>query len=361
MMSEGEGTTIHAVEAELREQPRTWLVTGVAGFVGSHLAERLLVLGQQVVGLDNFATGTHQNLDALTRAAAAAGASEADSRFHMIEADVRDYDGVLDACRGVDHVLHHAALASVPRTLAEPIEAHTINVDGTFHVLEAARNAGVRSVVHASSSAVYGDCPGDPGTGAQREERIGRPLSPYAGHKHIAEVLGETWAGSFGLPVVGLRYFNIVGARQDPEGAYAAVIPKWVSILARGGRPVIFGDGETTRDFCAVEDAVQANVLAATLSERRSDSRGDHEPLVFNVGRGGKTSLLELFELVRDGMAELGCDCAEVSPRFEDFRAGDIRHSRANIERTTAALGYAPAVELRDALRRTMRWLLEHA
>jgi UDP-N-acetylglucosamine 4-epimerase len=354
---------IEAVEAQLRACPRRWLVTGVAGFIGSHLAEHLLVLGQEVIGLDNFATGTHANIEALVRRATARGAAQADDRLFVVEADVRDFDGVLGACEGIDHVLHHAAIASVPRTIAEPIETHTVNVDGAFHVFEAARRAGVRSVVHASSSAVYGDCPGEPGTGAQLEQHIGRPLSPYAAHKHVAEILGRVTTRTFGLPVIGLRYFNIVGARQDPNGAYAAVIPKWSALLAKGEQPAIFGDGLNTRDFCPVEDVVQANLLAATWPERvpqpQRERPGDPSEAVFNIGLGVRTSLLELYAMIHEGMLELGAPCAGIEIRHEPARAGDIVHSLADITRARTELGYDPQTSMRDAIRSTMQWLLE--
>lgn len=360
-------TTYDAVKRQLRERPSRWVITGVAGFIGSHLAEHLLALGQEVVGLDNFDTGKRGNLEALVSGAAArSGQSPAAiaERFQFREGDVRDLAACRRACEGAEYVLHHAAVASVPRTLAEPELAHAVNVDGPFHLLEAARHAGsVRGFVHASSSAVYGDCPGAPETGAQREAIVGRPLSPYAGHKRIAEVLGQTWARTHGLPVVALRYFNIVGPRQDPNGAYAAVIPKWVAVFAKGEQPVIFGDGETSRDFCPVEDVVQANLLAATWADRADDDArsmpGDPSEGVFNVGLGGRISLLELFDMLRDGMAARGCDCADMRPRHEDFRAGDIRHSRADIGRAREQLGYEPQMPLEDSLRATMAWLCE--
>jgi UDP-N-acetylglucosamine 4-epimerase len=356
---------IDSVETQLRATPRKWLVTGAAGFIGSHLAEHLLTLGQHVVALDNFETGTHANIEALVRDAVARGAGDADDRLLVVEADVREFDAILDACDGVDHVLHHAAIASVPRTIAEPMDGFTVNVDGSFHVLEAARQAGVRSVVHASSSAVYGDCPGEregPNIGAQREDTIGRPLSPYAAHKHVAEILGQATTRSFGLSVVALRYFNIVGARQDPAGAYAAVIPKWVTLLARGEQPAIFGDGHNTRDFCPVQDVVQANLLAATWAERvapeQRERPGDPSEAVFNIGLGGRTTLLELYELIHAGMLELGAPCQGLRPRHEDPRPGDIVHSRADITRAREQLGYLPRTPMADALRSTMNWLL---
>ncbi|KIG18313.1 UDP-glucose 4-epimerase [Enhygromyxa salina] len=357
---------IELVETQLRANPRKWLVTGAAGFIGSHLVEHLLTLGQRVVGLDNFETGTHANIEALVRSAVARGATDADDRLLVIEADVREFDAVLDACTGIDHVLHHAAIASVPRTIAEPIEGFTVNVDGSFHVLEAARQAGVRSIVHASSSAVYGDCPGEPDTGAQHEATIGRPLSPYAAHKHVAEILGQasnrTFGRASGLSVVALRYFNIIGARQDPEGAYAAVLPKWVALLAKGEQPAIFGDGLNTRDFCPVQDVVQANLLGATWAERvapeQRERPGDPSEGVFNIGLGGRTTLLELYALVHAGMLELGAPCQGVAPRHEAPRPGDIVHSRADITRAREQLGYAPRTDMADALRSTMSWLL---
>ena len=234
-------TAIETLEAQLREQPRTWLITGVAGFIGSHLAEHLLKLGQTVIGIDNFDTGKPENIDTIF------DSTSPGVRFRVVEADIRNAKTVAQACAKADHVLHHAALASVPRTLEAPREAHAVNVEGSFNVFEAAREAGVRSVVFASSSAIYGDCAGEAETGAQREPTIGRSLSPYAAHKRIGELMGQSMTRSFGLSFVALRYFNIVGPRQDPAGAYAAVIPKWVDILARAEQPVVFGDGHQTR------------------------------------------------------------------------------------------------------------------
>ena len=358
-----ETPTIDTVEAMLREQPRTWLVTGVAGFIGSHLAEHLLSLGQIVVGLDNFDTGKAENVDAIVDGAIRRGVAVAGTRLRVFEADVRDYGAVSKACEGVDHILHHAAIASVPRTISDPREAHAVNVEGSFNVFEAGRAAGVRSVVLASSSAVYGDFPGAPETGAQREGELGRPLSPYAAHKHIGEIMGQAITRSFGLPFAALRYFNIVGPRQDPAGAYAAVIPKWVAQLAEGERPVVFGDGAHTRDFCAVEDVVQANLLAATWAERSPaaarERPGDPSEGVFNIGLGERTTLLELYALLHAGMVDLGAPCEGITPHHDAPRDGDIVHSRADIRRARELLGYAPRRSLADSLRTTMRWLVE--
>jgi UDP-N-acetylglucosamine 4-epimerase len=355
-------SAIESLEAELRANPRTWLITGVAGFIGSHLAEHLLLLGQRVVGLDNFDTGTPDNLDAMLAAVEAKGAGDARARFGFHERDIRDLSACTAACEGVDHVLHEAAVASVPRTLAEPELAQAVNVGGTFNVLEAARRTRARSVVLASSSAVYGDRPGEGPEGLQVEGLIGRPLSPYAAHKRMAELQAQASTRSFGLPTASLRYFNVVGARQDPEGAYAAVIPKWVDRLAHGDRPLIFGDGQTTRDFVPVEEVVQANLLAATVHERvpaeRRELPGDPSDGAYNVGLGGRTTLADLFGLLRDGMVELGAPCSGIEPILADFRPGDIRHSRADITRAREILGQQPRTPLADALTRTMRWLL---
>ena len=349
-------STIETVEATLRDDPRTWLVTGVAGFIGSHLAEQLLKLGQTVIGVDNFDTGKPEHIDTIFDAASPG------IRFRVIEADIRNAKAITEACAKADHVLHHAAVASVPRTLENPREAHAVNVEGTFNVLEAARQAEVRSVVFASSSAIYGDCPGEPETGAQLEGRVGRPLSPYAAHKRIGEIMGQSMTRSFGIPFVALRYFNIVGSRQDPAGAYAAVIPKWVDILARAEQPLVFGDGHQTRDFCPVEDVVQANLLAATWAERAApkdlERPADPSEGVFNIGLGQRTSLLELYDLIYAGMIELGAPCHDIRPRHEDPRAGDIVHSLADISRAREQLGYAPRSSLAEALGSTMRGLL---
>jgi UDP-N-acetylglucosamine 4-epimerase len=354
-------SAIEQLEDQLRASPRTWLITGVAGFIGSHLAEHLLVLGQRVVGIDNFDTGTQANLDELLADAEAKGASDARVRFAFHERDVRELPACVTSCEGVDHVLHEAALASVPRTIAEPELAQAVNVGGTFNMLEAARRTGVRSVVLASSSAVYGDRPGEGPEGLQVEGLMGRPLSPYAAHKRMGELQAQAWTRSFGLPTACLRYFNIVGARQDPEGAYAAVIPKWVARLALGEAPMIFGDGLTTRDFVPVEEVVQANLLAATVHERvpaeRRELPGDPSDGAYNVGLGGRTTLADLFGLLRGGMAELGAPCAGLEPVLADFRAGDIRHSRADVTRAREILGQQARTPLAEALTRTMRWL----
>jgi UDP-N-acetylglucosamine 4-epimerase len=321
--------------AELMAQPRTWLVTGAAGFIGSHLCERLLLLGQRVIGLDNFATGRRENLQLVEQAVGGA----AFARFRLVEADIRDLQACREATAGVDYVLHQAALGSVPRSIERPLDTHQVNVDGTVHVFLAALEQRLARVVYASSSSVYGDDPQLPKT----EERIGTPLSPYAASKRIGEVYAQALARSHGLSAAGLRYFNVVGARQDPNGAYAAVVPRWVQALARGERPTIFGDGETSRDFCPVQNVVQANLLAATAGVELAGR-------VYNVALGGRTTLNTLYTLLRDGMAARGFGCAGLSPERRDFRPGDIRHSLADIEAARRDLGYEPARDLREGL-----------
>jgi UDP-N-acetylglucosamine 4-epimerase len=341
----------------LRAAPRTWLVTGAAGFIGSHLTETLLALGQRVVGLDNFATGKRANLDAVRDAGAEAGGA-----FAFVEADINDRAAVDHALRGalpgapVDVVLHQAALGSVPRSIADPWTSHRANVDGFLQVVLAARAAGVRRVVYASSSSVYGDHPDLP----KVESRIGEPLSPYAATKRINEIYARTLQTTYGLELTGLRYFNVFGPRQDKDGAYAAVIPLWVGRLLRGERCVLNGDGTTSRDFCFVQNAVQANLLAATASSTTTGS-------VYNVACGARTDLRTLFAQIRDGLAALEPDparragLAAQQPEHGPFRPGDVQHSLADIGLAAAALGYAPTHDVAAGLQVALRWYREHA
>lgn len=320
-----------------------WLVTGAAGFIGSHLVHALLEAGQQVVGFDDFSTGHRSNLEAVE----ALVGEEAWHRFHVIEADVRDFKACLDSVRGVDYVLHEAALGSVPRSMEDPLTAHEVNVDGTVNVFLAALRVGVRKVVYASSSSVYGDDPRLPKT----EDRTGKPLSPYAVTKQVGELYAATLERTHGLPAVGLRYFNVVGPRQDADGPYAAVGPRWIAAMRAGSRPIIYGDGETTRDFCPVGNVVQANLLAA-VSGNAANGR------VYNIALGGRTTLDELFLTLRDALVANGVDCSDIEAVYEDFRPGDIRHSLADISRARADLGYAPDITLEEGLRLTVDgWL----
>jgi UDP-N-acetylglucosamine 4-epimerase len=326
----------------LAAAPRRWLVTGVAGFIGSHLAETLLLHGQEVIGLDNFATGYRRNLEDVLDAVPGAAA-----RFGFIEGDIRDADTCLRACEDVDVVLHQAALGSVPRSISDPALCHAVNVDGTVNMLIAAKETGVRRFVYASSSSVYGDSPFLP----KREEVIGAPISPYALSKRITEQYGELFASVYGLETVGLRYFNVFGPRQDPRSDYAAVIPKWIRQLLRGDSCTVNGDGETSRDFCWVGHVVQANLLAASAELPGPDR-------IYNVGQGRQTTLNELYRMLRDALAAVRPEVVSLAPVHAAFRAGDVRHSLADIGKIELGLGYRPETTLPDGLARTVDWFV---
>lgn len=326
---------------ELAAFPRTWLVTGAAGFIGSSLVEALLQLGHRVVGLDNFATGHQANVDdVLSRV------GDARSRFGFIEGDIRDSRACAAACAGVDFVLHQAALGSVPRSIKDPVTSTHVNVDGFLNVLVAARDAGARRVVYASSSSVYGDRRELP----QRESNTGRPLSPYAATKATNELFADVFQRSYGLEVVGLRYFNVFGRRQDPNGPYAAVIPRWVHALLAGEPCHIFGDGETSRDFCYVDNAVQANLLAAAAAPPDATSAA------YNIACGEATTLNTLFCLIRDGLARYRPAVADAQPVYQDFRPGDVPRSLADIGAARASLGYEPTHRIAEGLAETLAW-----
>ena len=328
---------------ELTTAPRTWLITGVAGFIGSNLLEELLGLGQTVVGLDNFSTGYQSNLDSVLASQPATG------RFRFVEGDVRDLDIVRQACQGVDFVLHQAALGSVPRSIQDPLTSAQVNVDGMLHVLIAARDTGVKRVVYASSSSVYGDSTELP----QVEERTGRILSPYAATKAAGEMFADVFQRTYGIEIVGLRYFNVFGPRQDPNGAYAAVIPRWVSNLLNAKPCVIFGDGETSRDFSHVANVIQANLLAAVNANAEVTGQ------TYNIACGESTSLNALFCLIRDGLASYRPSISSAEPRYEAFRPGDIRRSFANIEKARGHLGYVPQYEVQEGLAETLPWYMK--
>ena len=319
-------------------------MSGVAGFIGSHLLEALLGLKQRVVGLDNFATGHRRNLEEV---GAAAGKPNWKA-FRMIEGDLRDPEICRKACDGVDFVLHHAALASVPESLADPIRYHDNNVTAFLNLLLAAKEAEVKRFVFASSSAVYGDDPGLPAV----EEKIGKPLSPYAASKAINEVYSTVAAQSYGLSSIGFRYFNIFGPRQDPQGAYAAVIPRWTAALLQGEPVYINGDGETTRDFCYVENVVQANLLAATTTNPEAINQ------IYNIGLGHRTTLNELFMLIESALRKNGASPSGERAIYREFRPGDVRHSVADIGKAARLLGYAPAHSVREGLDLTTGWYL---
>jgi UDP-N-acetylglucosamine/UDP-N-acetylgalactosamine 4-epimerase len=325
---------------ELVNHPRRWLVTGVAGFIGSALLERLLDLGQTVVGVDNFSNGHQRNLDSVL-----AIHPDAKLGFRMIRGDIRDPAVCADAVSDVDVILHQAAIGSVPRSIADPAPYHDTNVTGFVNVVLAARAAGIKRIVYASSSSVYGDHPALP----KYEDAIGKPLSPYAATKRMNEIYAQVFGDVYGLETIGLRYFNVFGRRQDPNGQYAAVIPRWIAHLMAGTPCVIFGDGSSSRDFCYIDNTVAANLLAATAPATACGT-------VYNVGCNGRTDLRELFTILRDNLAKTRPEIAAAEPQFTTPRAGDIAHSQAAIDKITAALGYAPAYDIAAGLAETVEW-----
>jgi UDP-N-acetylglucosamine 4-epimerase len=330
------------LQTELKATPQTWLVTGVAGFIGSNLLEALLKLDQRVVGLDNFATGKHKNLEQVKGLVAPAQWA----RFRFLEGDIGDLVACQRACAGVDLVLHEAALGSVPLSMKDPLGSHRSNVTGFLNMLLAARDAKVKRFVYASSSAIYGDDPGLP----KVEERIGKPLSPYAANKAINEVYANAFACAYGLPSIGLRYFNVFGPRQDPEGAYAAVIPLWIAALLRRQAIFINGDGETSRDFCFIANVVQANLLAATTPN------ADAVNQAYNVALGHRTTLNELFHSLQTTLRSRDPSLPEQKPVYRDFRPGDVRHSLADISKAQRLFGFAPTHNIQAGLDLAMDW-----
>lgn len=337
-------TVYSQLAQELSAQPSRWLVTGVAGFIGSNLLLRLLQLNQEIVGFDNFATGYSRNLDQVRELVTPAQWA----RFRFVEGDIRSAEQCRDVMAGVRYVLHQAALGSVPRSIEDPMACHAANVTGFLNMIHAASHAGVESFVYASSSAVYGDHPALP----KVETQIGAPLSPYAASKYMDEVYAEVFARCYQTRSVGLRYFNVFGPRQDPEGAYAAVIPKWIASMIQGTPVLINGDGETSRDFCYIANVVQANLLAAT---RVPQGPGAH---VFNVACHERTTLNQLFELLRQRLTKTYPRLASSKPEYRDFRAGDVRHSEADISRARATLGYEPTHDIAAGLDEALDWYL---
>jgi len=330
------------IRRNLKQAPRTWLITGVAGFIGSNLLECLLRLEQQVVGLDNFATGKISNLEEV-RKLVGEGAWR---RFKFIEGDIRDPENCRRACEGADLVLHQAALGSVPRSLEDPLTSNDVNITGTLQMLLAACEAGMGRFVYAASSSTYGDHPRLP----KVEEMIGRPLSPYAVTKYVNELYADVVARSFGLQTIGLRYFNVFGPRQDPEGAYAAVIPRWISSLLNGDTVYINGTGETSRDFCFVANAVQANLLAATTTRPEAINQ------VYNVAYNTRTNLNQLYEMLRTKLLPYYPGLSNVSPVYRNFRKGDVLHSQAEIAKAQQLLGYSPTHTLSQGLDEALEW-----
>ncbi len=323
------------------DQRHRWLVTGAAGFIGSHLVEALLASGQDVTGLDNFSTGYRHNLDEVCAKRASRRGT-----FRMIEGDIRDRTCCVDSVERIDCVLHQAALGSVPRSIADPMTSHDVNVTGFLNMLDAARVAGVKRFVYAASSSTYGDEPTLP----KSEERIGNPLSPYAATKLVDELYAGVYARAYGYKATGLRYFNVFGPRQDPGGAYAAVIPKWVAAMIANQAVTINGDGETSRDFCYVANAVQANIRAALAPP---SAQGE----VYNVALGGRTTLSQLHHHIREGLAAHQIHY-DLEPNFGPFRDGDVRHSQANIDKARRGLGYQPSHDVIKGLAEALPWYI---
>ena len=321
-------------------------MTGVAGFIGSNLLQELLALGQTVVGVDNFSTGHRANLDEVL-----GGPLEGIAHFRMVEGDIRDLETCRSACEGADYVLHHAALGSVPWSMDDPLRTNAVNVDGFINMLVAAKDAGVKRVIYASSSAVYGDTSDYP----QVEERLGRPLSPYAASKATNETYAVAFQMSYGMQSIGLRYFNVFGKRQDPAGAYAAVIPRWIASLLRGERCRIFGDGETTRDFCYVANVIQANLLAAMVEDVNATGQA------YNIACAESVTLNYLFQMMRDRLALHDARFSSVAPQHDPFRAGDIRFSCASIEKARKMLSFSPTHSVAQGLEEALDWYVERA
>ena len=331
-------------QENLKSSSKKWLITGCAGFIGSNLLETLLLLNQEVVGLDNFATGHQKNLDEVKSQVTA----EQWANFNFIEGDIRNLEDCQKATTGVNYILHQAALGSVPRSIADPILTNSANVTGFLNMLVAAKEAEVETFVYAASSSTYGDHPALP----KVEENIGNPLSPYAVTKYVNELYADVFFKTYGLNTVGLRYFNVFGKRQDPNGAYAAVIPKWTSAMFTDEDVFINGDGETSRDFCFIENAVQANILAATSDQEAKNN-------VYNVAVGDRTTLNILFDSLK---ASLGKNeiTYNKDPVYREFRAGDVRHSQADIAKANNLLGYDPAFNIQSGIEKAMKWYVSN-
>ncbi|CAA6828728.1 MAG: UDP-glucose 4-epimerase (EC [uncultured Thiotrichaceae bacterium] len=333
------------IKKTLQQTPKTWLVTGVAGFIGSNLLETLLKLNQTVVGLDSFVTGHQHNLDEVQNSVS----PEQWQRFTLIKGDIRNLEDCQQACKEVDYVLHQAALGSVPRSIEDPITTNQSNLSGFLNMLVAARDAKVASFTYAASSSTYGDHPDLP----KVEDKIGKPLSPYAVTKVVNELYADVFAKTYGFKTIGLRYFNIFGKRQDPNGAYAAVVPKWISALMNDETVFINGDGETSRDFCYIENTMQANILSATASDEAKNE-------VYNVAVGGRTTLNDLFSTIKDGLTHVKPELQEVKASYRDFRAGDVRHSQADVSKAERLLGYQASHTISEGLEEALDWYVDN-
>ena len=334
-------TTYEKIKNEISTSPKVWLITGVAGFIGSNLLETLLKLNQTIIGLDNFETGHQYNLDEVKSLTT----KEQWERFSFINGDIRDFSTCQKAVKGVDYVLHQAALGSVPRSIADPITTNAANITGFLNMLNASKEEQVKSFTYAASSSTYGDHPALP----KLEENIGNPLSPYAVTKYVNELYANVFARTYGFKSIGLRYFNVFGQRQDPNGAYAAVIPKWTAAMIEGDDVYINGDGETSRDFCFIENTVQINILAATASDEAKDK-------IYNVAVGDRTTLNTLFNSIKTTLVNNDVNVVKDKPIYREFRAGDVRHSQADISKAKEHLGYAPKYQIVDGINKAMPW-----
>ncbi len=343
-------TKYEELQEYLKTNQYTWLVTGAAGFIGSNLVEKLLILNQKVIGLDNFETGYQDNINQAindaTRSLRSTNCALQTDNFVFIEGDIRDLDSCHRACDGVDYVLHQAALGSVPRSIVDPIHTNKANIDGFLNMLVAAKDAKVKSFVYAASSSTYGDHPDLP----KVEDKIGNPLSPYAVTKVVNELYASVFAKTYNFKTIGLRYFNIFGKRQDPNGAYAAVIPKWVNSILNKEEVFINGDGETSRDFCYIDNTVQINLLAAMTNNEAAIDQ------IYNVALNDRTSLNQLYKMIEKRLIERVDGLLEQSPIYRDFRSGDVRHSQADISKAEKLLSYQPSHRIGKGLDESMDW-----
>jgi UDP-N-acetylglucosamine/UDP-N-acetylgalactosamine 4-epimerase len=342
-------TKYEQLQEHLKNNQSTWLVTGVAGFIGSNLLEKLLILNQKVVGLDNFDTGHQHNIDQAIEDANKATGKDLSGNFKFIDGDIRKLEDCQQACSGVDYVLHQAALGSVPRSIEDPINTNRANIDGFLNMLVASKDANVKRFVYAASSSTYGDHPDLP----KVEGKIGNPLSPYAVTKVVNELYASVFAKTYGFKTVGLRYFNIFGKRQDPDGAYAAVIPKWVAAILNKEDVFINGDGETSRDFCYIDNTVQMNFLAATTENDKAVDQ------IYNVALNDRTSLKKLYQMIEERLIQRTKGLNKKEPIYRDFRAGDVRHSQANIDKARTLLGYQPKYMVSKGLNEAMDWYVD--
>jgi UDP-N-acetylglucosamine/UDP-N-acetylgalactosamine 4-epimerase len=339
-------TKYEQLQDHLKDNQSTWLVTGVAGFIGSNLLEKLLILNQKVVGLDNFDTGHQHNIDQAIQDANNATGKDLSLNFKFINGDIREIEDCKQVCNGVDYVLHQAALGSVPRSIEDPINTNRANIDGFLNMLVASKDANVKRFVYAASSSTYGDHPDLP----KVEDKIGNPLSPYAVTKVVNELYASVFAKTYGFKTIGLRYFNIFGKRQDPNGAYAAVIPKWVAAILNKEDVYINGDGETSRDFCYIDNTVQINLLAATTD---NDEATDQ---VYNVALNDRTSLNKLYQMIEERLIQRAEGLEKKEPIYQDFRVGDVRHSQANIGKAQELLDYKPKYMISQGMDEAMDW-----